>query len=187
MADPLEILKQIALQRAMQNQQPQLASASMGDNGIPQLPQGQAPQVQMQQPNVGAQSPQVQPVQTQPGPIKSFLSQFIYGAGQGLVKHAGLETDAERQQREIQNQLAQQSGQRAGALQQAQIGFYNQRGDALDAENQQVDTSKLGIPGLTGMVLQKDLPKVIAGPVPDWSGRKLTKGQNTNASNQASG
>ena len=162
MADPLEILKQIALQRAMQNQQPQLASASMGDNGVPQLPQGQAPQVQMQQqPNVGAQSPQVQPVQTQPGPIKSFLSQFIYGAGQGLVKHAGLETDAERQQREIQNQLAQQSGQRAGALQQAQIGFYNQRGDALDAENQQVDTSKLGIPGLTEWFCRRICPRLL--------------------------
>ena len=82
----------------------------MGDNGVPRMPLGQAPRVQMQQPNVGElEVAGSMEVQTQPGPIKSFLSQFIYGAGQGLVKHAGLETDAERQQREIQNQLAQQS------------------------------------------------------------------------------
>jgi hypothetical protein len=115
-----------------------------------------------------APTPQVTPVQSQPGPIKSFLQQFIHGAGQGLLTNAGLENDTQRQTRQFNQNIATQNQARQAELAKAQTGLYGAqadlysgRNDALAAQNQPVDTSTLGIPGLSGMVLQKDLPRVL--------------------------
>ena len=77
----------------------------MGGNPLQDV-LSQPTQSPVQQP----QAPQVQPVQSQAGPIKSFLQNFVYGAGQGLVAKAGLETDAQKQQRMFnQSQTAEQN------------------------------------------------------------------------------
>lgn len=113
-------------------------------------------------PSIAApQAPQVTPVQAQPGPIKSFLQQFVHGAGQGLLTHVGLENDAQRQARVFNQGIATQNANRQSDLTQAQIDSLSGKSEALNAQNQPIDTSTLGIPGLTGVVLQKDLPRVL--------------------------
>jgi hypothetical protein len=107
------------------------------------------------------QAPSVTDVVPKQGPIKSFLTQFIHGAGQGMLAHVGLPTDAENQQRAFAQAQAQAASQRATQLQAVQIQNYQSEAQQRAAQNQTVDTSTLGIPGLTGTVLQKDLPKVI--------------------------
>lgn len=154
MADPrIEAFKRFALQQAAL-QAPNDAVSQMA-NPLPQI--GGAPTAP-----IAPEVPQVtapQTVQSQPGPIKSFLSNFVSGAGQGLLKRVGLETDAEKQQRMFSQGIAQQNAQALNALRE-------QQATASQAQNQMLDAGAigqaLGIPGLSGQMLAKDLPKVLA-------------------------
>lgn len=115
-------------------------------------------------PSIAApQPPTVTPVQSQPGPIKSFLQQFVHGAGQGLLQHVGLETDPQRQVRLFnQGQTAANNASEQG-LRGAQADFYSGRNDALTAANQPVSQDVLTALGVSAgtTVLTKDLPKMI--------------------------
>jgi hypothetical protein len=44
----------------------------------------------------------------QGSPVKRFLTNFLYGAGQGALKEVGLPTDYEKQQQVITNNQRQQ-------------------------------------------------------------------------------
>lgn len=67
-----------------------------------------------QVPQLGApQAPQQQQQRIQG--VKGYLSNFLYGVGEAMKAHAGLETDAQRQQREYNNDL----NQRKFSLEQA--------------------------------------------------------------------
>lgn len=63
-----------------------------------------------QPPPVPQANQSAQPTQQQQriSGVKGYLSNFLYGVGEAMKAHAGLETDAQRQQREYNNQLNQQ-------------------------------------------------------------------------------
>lgn len=147
MADPrIEAFKRFALQQAVM--QPPDANVPSMPNALPNLG------TPLQVPQVTAP----QPVQQQPGPIKSFLQNFIYGSGQGLLAKAGLETDAEKQQRMFNQQQATQNATAQNQLRQAQM-------QALNSQNEQEDLSQYGIPNLTGTAARKDVPKIITAHI----------------------
>lgn len=141
----------------------------------PQVPQAAPmPNLQPPAPSQGAQiansintmspqtqAPSVTDVQPKEGPIKSFLTQFIHGAGQGMLAKVGLPTDAEKQQVAFQQQQAIGSAQRATQLQNAQIQNYQSEQKARDFGATPYDLEQTGIPGLTGVVQQKDAIKAI--------------------------
>lgn len=185
MALSLDDLKQFALD-----------AAGASDNGQapPALPNAPMPNIQSQggqiansintmspQMSAGPQTPQVQDVQPKQGPIKSFLSQFIYGAGQGLLNHVGLQTDAQKQQVQFGQQQAQASAQRAQQLQQAQIQNYQSEAAQRAAGTNPVDLEDLNIPGLSGTVMQKDLPKVLVQHLQNQGKQQV--GEDKNQSN----
>lgn len=158
MADPrIEAFKRFALAQAAL-QAPQNAVSDMAS--VPDLPQAYSPQVNPQaQPTTAPQA-----VQSQPGPIKSFLSNFLYGTGQALNAHVGLETDAQKQQREFGQQQAIQNATAQNQLRQAQIA-------ALDSQNEQQNLGDY-IPGMQGTAARKDIPKLIAAHISALSGEK---------------
>lgn len=128
-----------------------------------QLPAPVAPQVSLQQPPQQQPNPsQVQqqlqqiaqtPLQPVPqagpdqgvSPVKRFLTNFFYGAGQSALQHVGLPTDYEKQQNVIQqNQRQQQLNQQAGetssliGLHQQQLANEQQQYAQTAYQNQQV-------------------------------------------------
>jgi hypothetical protein len=128
-----------------------------------QLPAPIAPQVQLQQPSAQQQADpsqlqqQLQRIaQTPPQPVpqagpdqgtpvRRFLTNFFYGAGQAALQHVGLPTDYERQQQAIQNnQRQQQLGQQAQetaslvGLHQQQLANEKQTYAQNEYENQQL-------------------------------------------------
>lgn len=126
-------------------------------------PMAQMPSLQPPAPNIQAPAPPVvTPVQTQPGPIKSFLQQFVHGAGQGLLTNAGLENDSQRQQRLFNQGIATQGAARQGQLTDAQIGNFNSLASDRDAQAKLVELGDYGIPGLSGQVPQKNVAGLIA-------------------------
>lgn len=127
------------------------------------MPNIQAPPLQgvTQASSVAPAPPVVTPVQIHPGPIKSFLQQFVHGAGQGLLTNAGLENDSQRQQRLFNQGIATQGAARQGQLINAQIGNYQSEADARNAQNSFVPDDVAKQLGLTGQVLVKDLPKIL--------------------------
>ena len=69
----------------------------------------------------------VTPVQQHQGPVKTFLSSFLYGGGQALLAHVGLPTDADKQQVAFQ----QQQDQQKLTLQQQQASVQQQNANDL--------------------------------------------------------
>lgn len=128
----LDDFKQFALDQAGQPPTP-----------MPNLQPSQGSQIANTIDTTSPQTPQAQDVQPKQGPIKSFLSQFIYGAGQGLLNHVGLQTDAQKQQVQSNQQQQTMAGQRAqqgandlSAYRQAQTGGLQAKADLLDQQNQ---------------------------------------------------
>ena len=120
----LDDFKQFALDNAGASDNGQAPPAQPMPNINPSMGQQIAQSI-----NATPNAPPVTQVQPKEGPIKSFLTQFIHGAGQGLLSHVGLQTDAERQQIQFQQAQAQAASQRAqqgandlSAYRQAQIG-----------------------------------------------------------------
>jgi len=81
----------------------------------------------------------------QGSPVRRFLTNFFYGAGQGLLREAGLPTDYQKQQQTIANnqrqqQLNQQAGETASliGLHQQQLKNEQQAYSQNEYENQQV-------------------------------------------------
>jgi hypothetical protein len=117
-----------------------------------QMPQ-QAPQAspqqapQQQQPNPAQMQQQLQqiaqtPMQPVPqagpdqgaSPVKRFLTNFFYGAGQAALQHVGLPTDYDKQQNVIaHNQRQQQLNQQASEM-SSLIGMHQQQGQLAAAQ-----------------------------------------------------
>lgn len=57
----------------------------------------------------------------EPGHVKKMLMDFMYGGAQSLKKMAGMPTDAEEQQQQLENRLKMQDQQQRGEYQQAQM------------------------------------------------------------------
>lgn len=113
----------------------------------PQAPPSPVSQAQGQLQQI-AQTP-MQPVPQagpdQGSPVKRFLTNFFYGAGQGALREVGLPTDYEKQQNIIQqNQRQQQINQQAGetssliGLHQQQLANEKQQYAQTEYENQQL-------------------------------------------------
>jgi hypothetical protein len=106
----------------------------------PQAAQQQMPQQAPQQPNPSQIMQQLQQISQTPlqpvpqagpdqgaSPVKRFLTNFFYGAGQSALQHVGLPTDYEKQQNVIQqNQRQQQLNQQAGET-SSLIGLHQQQ------------------------------------------------------------
>lgn len=72
------------------------------------------------QPNVEPPMATVEVPQPKPGPIKSLLTNLLYGGGQAMLQHVGLPTDYEKQQNALKIQLAQQQQQSLEQYRQAE-------------------------------------------------------------------
>src|SRR6267142_3842699 len=101
----------------------------MGDPGIPQpgqIPDTsdlpiEAPQSELNLQNASqAMTPQVQAPVGNKTVLKSLLTNFFQGAGAAMMKHAGLETPEELQQRQFQNQITQQNAKSLSDLRDQQ-------------------------------------------------------------------
>jgi hypothetical protein len=124
-------------------QPPQAAPQAMPQPPPQASPQG-APQ---QQPNPAQMQQQLQqiaqtPMQPVPqagpdqgaSPVKRFLTNFFYGAGQAALQHVGLPTDYDKQQNVIaHNQRQQQLNQQASEM-SSLIGMHQQQGQLAAAQ-----------------------------------------------------
>lgn len=78
-----------------------------------------------------------------------------------MTAHVGLQTDAQKQQVAFAQNQQSQTQARQQALLQPQIDALTGKTAATAAQNAPVDLDSLGIDGLTGKVLQKDLPGIL--------------------------
>ena len=138
MALTLDDFKQFALDNAGASDNGQAPPAQPMPNINPSMGQQIAQSI-----NSTPNAPPVTQVQPKEGPIKSFLTQFIHGAGQGLLSHVGLQTDAERQQVQFNQaqqvaeaQRAQQGANDLSAYRKAQTGGLEAKATELDRRNQ---------------------------------------------------
>jgi hypothetical protein len=134
-------------------QQPQQAPQQ-----APQAPPQAAPQ--QQQPNPAQMQQQLQqiaqtPMQPVPqagpdqgaSPVKRFLTNFFYGAGQAALQHVGLPTDYDKQQAVIQHNDRQQEINQHAAETSSLIGLHQQQGQlaAVQAARQSDEESFMAI------------------------------------------
>lgn len=157
--DPLGYLNVIGgsapgAQEAQSNQQwlqQQMASQPQQATPTPQQgemqPQQGAPQIQVPQDPAG-----------NPSAIKRLLSNFFSGAGDAMLKHAGLPTPYEQQQKAFQNQVLAATTEANANLHSAMAGMYGtvpiQVPDASDPSGFS-----------TINVMQKDVPKIQASQI----------------------
>lgn len=89
-----------------------------------------------QAPDLPVQARQDDPSGTgRPGKLKSFLTDFLYGAGQGLVNHAGLTTDYQKQQDAAKLGIQQQSADDLSYLRGSQADRLQQQTATLATQN----------------------------------------------------
>lgn len=134
------------LQNVLSQQQGASTLPTSGPTPLAAPPQanGSAPAPQQLQPastpvqpsSIAAVSSPPATPQDHPGPIKSFLSNFLYGTGQGLLKHAGLPTDYEKQQDSLRNALSQQSANDNSSYRQAMTGQILNKAQEFDRQSQ---------------------------------------------------
>ena len=142
-------------------QQPQVGNGSMQSPQAGPNPSVQDPSQLQQQLMRVAQTP-MQPVpQAGPdqgvSPVKRFLTNFMYGMGQGALQHVGLPTDYEKQQNVIQqNQRQQQLNDQAGEM-SSLIGLhYQQTQDAQRKAQQEAQDAQMTAGGEIAKVLGID-------------------------------
>lgn len=123
-----QMLQQLQAQQAPDPSVQQLNSAAGSPVNAPPMSTN-APQISV---------PQAQPLKQEGGPIKSFLSNFLYGAGQSLLKDVGMPTDYEKQQTAIQNQRQQQELQNQTANSQQNIASSQQNQQFEAAQNKPI-------------------------------------------------
>lgn len=135
---------------------PQLPSSNPDLSGLAQPTGGQVPQL-------GApQAPQQQQQRVQG--VKGYLSNFLYGVSEAMKAHAGLETDAQRQQREYNNDLNQRKFSLEQANTQAAITEHLARVQQMQ--------SMATIPGPNGPI---QVPFALAKPYIDaWGKQQAT-------------
>jgi len=112
----------------------------------------------------------------QGSPVRRFLTNFFYGAGQGLLREAGLPTDYQKQQQTIANnqrqqQLNQQAGETASLIGLHQQQLKNEQQTYLQTqhENEEVPIGQsygqlLGLDPNSTM-RRKDIPAAILAGV----------------------
>lgn len=123
-----QMLQQLQAQKSPDPSAQQLNSAAGSPINAPPMSTN-APQISI---------PQAQPLKQEGGPIKSFLSNFLYGAGQSLLKDVGMPTDYEKQQTAIQNQRQQQELQNQTANSQQNIASSQQNQQFEAAQNKSI-------------------------------------------------
>jgi hypothetical protein len=119
--------------------------------GPPQTDPSQVSQIQQHLQQIAQTPPQPVPQAgpDQGSPVRRFLTNFFYGAGQGLLQHVGLPTDYDKQQNVIaQNQRQQQISQSAAET-SSLIGLHQQQlaNEKQSYAQNQYENEQLPIPG----------------------------------------